>query len=49
MEAVSDSKIEKFDVPEIEVTDLSNIIPETIASLNEIFPFTVFAMESIWL
>ena len=78
MEAVSDSKIEKFDyetqeptpydiiqmadaykrpdlcnyycshkceighryVPEVEVTDLSNIILETIASLNEINPLT---------
>lgn len=78
MEAVSDSKIEKFEyetqkptpydiiqmadaykrpdlcnyycshkceighryVPEVEVTDLSNIILETIASLNEINPLT---------
>ena len=50
MTAVSDSKIEKFEyeiqeighryVPEVEVTDLSNIILETIASLNEINPLT---------
>ena len=45
MDAVSDSKIDKCEighryVPEVEVTDLSNIILETIASLNEINPLT---------
>ena len=40
MTAVSDSEIGHRYVPEVEVSDLSNIILETIASLNEINPLT---------